>query len=49
MSMLDHLAELRNRIFISLAAVVVGAVVAFYFSNEIIDFLISYYRNDSGL
>ncbi|MEO6468789.1 MAG: twin-arginine translocase subunit TatC [Acidimicrobiia bacterium] len=44
MSMLDHLAELRNRIFISLAAVVVGAAVAFYFSDEIIDFLISYYR-----
>ena len=45
MAMLDHLAELRNRIFISLAAVVVGAAVAFYFSNQIIDFLITYYRN----
>ena len=45
MAMLDHLAELRNRIFISLAAVVVGALVAFYFSNEIIDFLITYYRH----
>ena len=44
MSMLDHLAELRNRIFISLAAVVVGAVVAYYFSAEIIDFLVTYYK-----
>ncbi len=43
--MLDHLAELRNRIFISLAAVVVGAAVAFYFSDPIMDFLIGFYRD----
>lgn len=45
--MLDHLAELRNRIFISLAAVAVGAAIAFYFSNDIIDFLVQYYKDAS--
>ena len=47
MSMLDHLAELRNRILISILAVGVGAIVAFVFSNVIIDFLVEYYRSAS--
>jgi sec-independent protein translocase protein TatC len=45
MPMLDHLAELRNRIIISIAAVAIGGVVAFVFSNQIITFLISFYRD----
>jgi sec-independent protein translocase protein TatC len=45
MPMLEHLTELRNRIIISVAAVAVGAVVAFIFSNDIIDFLLRFYRN----
>src|ERR1700709_1505180 len=45
MPMLEHLAELRNRIIISVAAVAVGAVGAFMFSNDIIDFLLRYYRD----
>ncbi len=47
MSMLDHLAELRNRILISILAVGVGAIVAFAFSNTIIDLLVEYYRTAS--
>ena len=47
MPILDHLGELRRRIFISLAAVVVGGIVAFYFSNDIIEFLVEYYKNAS--
>jgi sec-independent protein translocase protein TatC len=45
MPVLDHLAELRNRIMISLAAVVVAGIVVFFFSNEIIKFLVSYYKD----
>jgi sec-independent protein translocase protein TatC len=45
MPMLDHLAELRNRIIVSIAAVAVGGLVAFVFSNQIISFLISFYRD----
>lgn len=45
MTMVEHLGELRTRIMISLAAVVVGAVVAFAFSNQIIDFLVRFYRD----
>ncbi|MBK5289163.1 MAG: twin-arginine translocase subunit TatC [Acidimicrobiia bacterium] len=47
MSMLEHLGELRNRIFISLAAVLVGGIVAFIYSNQIINFLVEYYKNAS--
>ncbi len=45
MSMLEHLGELRKRILISVAAVVIGAIVAFVFSNQIIEFLLDYYRD----
>lgn len=43
MPVLDHLAELRRRIFISAIAVALGAVVAFIFSNQIIEWLVDYY------
>jgi sec-independent protein translocase protein TatC len=45
MPMLEHLGELRNRLLISLAAVAVGAVIAFVFSNAIISFLLRFYRD----
>jgi sec-independent protein translocase protein TatC len=43
--MMEHLAELRNRILISFFAVVVAAIIAFIFSNQILDFLLRFYRN----
>lgn len=43
--MLDHLAELRNRIFVALAAVAVGAAIAFYFSDDVMQFLLSFYKH----
>ena len=45
--MLEHLGELRNRVLISMAAVAVGGIIAFFFSNEIISFLVDYYPNAS--
>ncbi len=39
MSLMDHLEELRWRIFKSLIAITVGAVVAFIFRGYIVDFL----------
>lgn len=42
--MLDHLAELRNRILISAVAVVIGGIVAYIFADAIINFLLSYYQ-----
>ena len=45
MTVVEHLGELRRRLFISLAAVLVGAVVAFFLSHEIISFLVGFYRD----
>jgi sec-independent protein translocase protein TatC len=45
MPVLDHLAELRNRIFISAVAIVIGAVVVFFLSNQIIEWLVRYYKD----
>lgn len=39
MTLIDHFAELRTRLFIALGAWVVGACVAFYFSSQILDWL----------
>jgi sec-independent protein translocase protein TatC len=36
MTLVDHLTELRNRIFICIATVVVGSIIGFYFSGQII-------------
>jgi sec-independent protein translocase protein TatC len=44
MPVLDHLAELRRRIVISLVAVVLGGIIVFFFSNAIIEFLVTYYE-----
>jgi len=45
MPMLEHLAELRNRIIISVAAVLAGAIVAFAFYDPITNFLLDFYRD----
>ena len=45
MPVLDHLGELRNRVLISAFAVTIGAVICFFLSNQIIEFLVTYYRD----
>jgi sec-independent protein translocase protein TatC len=44
MTLVEHLAELRRRLLISVIAVVVGAIVCFIFSSSIISFLVHYYK-----
>src|SRR5260221_4930989 len=39
MTLVDHLSELRNRIFICIGAVVLGSGVGFYFSGQLISLL----------
>jgi sec-independent protein translocase protein TatC len=45
MPVMEHLIELRRRIVISAVAVVLGGIVAFVFSNQIIEFLVTYYKD----
>jgi sec-independent protein translocase protein TatC len=47
MTVVEHLAELRRRLMISIVAVVLGGVVVFIFAPEIISWLIRFY-NDSA-
>jgi sec-independent protein translocase protein TatC len=44
MTLFEHLAELRNRLVIALGAVVVGAIVAWFFYGDSIHFMTSAYR-----
>jgi sec-independent protein translocase protein TatC len=48
MTVVQHLSELRRRLFVSLLAVLVGAVIAYVFSKEIISFLVTFYRDATG-
>jgi len=43
MTLVEHLTELRRRLFISIIAVVLGAVIAFVLYNRILSFLIHPY------
>ena len=43
MTLVEHLTELRKRLFISIAAVAIGGIVAFTFYNHILAFLIHPY------
>jgi len=43
MSLVEHLTELRTRLFIASFAIAVGAIVAFILYNRILDFLIEPY------
>jgi sec-independent protein translocase protein TatC len=44
MTVVEHLGELRRRIFISLGAILVGASICFFFTPQIIAFLTTFYR-----
>lgn len=43
MTLVEHLTELRTRLFISCLAIAVGAVIAFAFYDQILDFLVHPY------
>ncbi|CAB4940029.1 unannotated protein [freshwater metagenome] len=43
MTVLEHLTELRRRIFICAVAIVIGATVCFFFTPQIISFLARFY------
>lgn len=45
MTMLEHLGELRNRLFIALGAVAVGVAITFFLYAPISRFLLSFYRD----
>ena len=45
MTVVEHLAELRRRIIISIIAVSLAAIVCFIFSESIIRFFVNYYRD----
>jgi sec-independent protein translocase protein TatC len=45
MSVVEHLTELRRRLMISVAAIAIGFVVAFIFSNVFVGFLVDFYRD----
>jgi len=45
MTVVEHLAELRRRIIISLVAVTLGAIVCYIFAPSIIRFFLDYYRD----
>jgi sec-independent protein translocase protein TatC len=45
MTVVEHLSELRRRIIISAIAVSIGAIVCFIFSESIISFFVTYYRD----
>ncbi len=45
MTVVEHLAELRTRLIVSIAAVVIGAIVCFAFTSPIIEWFLHYYRD----
>jgi sec-independent protein translocase protein TatC len=45
MTLYEHLAELRRRLIISIAAIVGGAVIAWFFYNQILHFMLEPYAS----
>ncbi len=48
MTVVEHLAELRTRLFISLIAIALGATICFIFAPQIISFLVEFYKNSTA-
>jgi sec-independent protein translocase protein TatC len=48
MTVAEHLAELRTRLFISLIAIALGATICFIFAPQIINFLVQFYKNSTA-
>jgi sec-independent protein translocase protein TatC len=48
MSVVDHLAELRSRIIVSLIAFAVAATIVFIFAPSVISFLVQFYRDSTA-
>jgi sec-independent protein translocase protein TatC len=48
MTVVEHLAELRQRLIISLIAVALGGVICFVFAPQIINFLIQFYKDSTA-
>ncbi len=46
--LIEHLIELRRRMFYSVVAIVVFFVIAFYFASDIFDFLVRPYERAAG-
>jgi sec-independent protein translocase protein TatC len=45
MTVIEHLAELRRRLMISLIAIAVAATICFFVSTQIISFLVKFYND----
>jgi sec-independent protein translocase protein TatC len=45
MTVVEHLTELRKRLVISIAAIVIGAVICFILAPQIISFLVEFYKD----
>jgi sec-independent protein translocase protein TatC len=48
MTVVEHLAELRYRVMVSIAAVAIGAVFCFIVSNRIIGWFLDFYTDATG-
>jgi sec-independent protein translocase protein TatC len=48
MSLRDHIAELRNRMFKSVLGIIIGVVVAAFFYRPVLNFLLEPYRQAKG-
>lgn len=45
MTIVEHLTELRRRVFICLIAIAIGGIVVFIFSSHIINFFLHFYKS----
>lgn len=48
MTIIQHLAELRRRLAVAVVAVILGAVISYFFYNQILDFFLNPYCSING-